>query len=338
MRIQLLGFGNVGQSLIDLIQEKRRLLDSLGIEIVIVSVSDSHGTAIDEKGLSPIEVLKYKRLEWKGFRKYSVDYSALDAIRNVESDVVVEMTPSTMDGEPGLSNINVALSSKRHVVTSNKGPLVVAYRDLMRTAEQNNVKLLYEATVAAQVPVFCLVKSCFVADELQSLRGILNATTNFIIGEMEKGKDFQEALTEATNAGWAETNYSDDIDGIDSARKLVILANALFNADVCLEDVKIEGIRHIETMVKEAQAANKKAKLVCEISKGKGKLDMIVSPKQVSLDDSLSTVNRGDMGIEFIFQTSKGVFVSAQFLGPKQTAYAVLNDIIKIKSEYCCQL
>jgi homoserine dehydrogenase len=334
MRIQFVGFGNVGQSLIDLVQEKSRLLKSLNVEIVVVSVSDSHGTAVDEKGLSPVEVLKYKKLGWKGFKKYVVGYSALDAIRDVESDVVVEMTPSTMDGEPGLSNVNAALSSKKHVVTSNKGPLVVAYRDLMRTAEQNNVKLLYEATVAAQVPVFCLVKSCFAADELQNLKGILNATTNFIIGEMEKGKDFREALTEAMNAGWAETNYSDDIDGIDSARKLVILANALLNADVSLEDVKVEGIRHVETMVKEAQDANKKVKLVCEISRGEGKVDMTVSPRQVSLDDSLSTVNHGGMGIKFVFQTSKEVFVSAQYLGPKQTAYAVLNDIINTKSEY----
>ena len=85
-----------------------------------------------------------------------------------------------------------SLAAKKSVVTANKGPLVVAYRELVRMAKENDVRLLYEATVGAHVPVFCLVESCFKADELQCVSGILNATTNFVIGEMEKGRGFQE--------------------------------------------------------------------------------------------------------------------------------------------------
>jgi homoserine dehydrogenase len=107
----------------------------------------------------------------------------------------------------------------------------------MNMAKESGVKLLHEATVGAHVPVFCLLESCFKADELQSVRGILNATTNYVIGEMEKGKGFQEAIDQAVKAGWAETNYSDDVDGIDSARKLVIMANALFRENATLKDV-----------------------------------------------------------------------------------------------------
>jgi homoserine dehydrogenase len=250
--------------------------------------------------------------------------------------VTVELTPSTPTGEPGLSNIRAALAAKKSVVTANKGPLVVAYGELVRMAKENGVRLLYEATVGAHVPVFCLVESCFKADELQCVRGILNATTNFVIGEMEKGRGFQEAIDEAVKAGWAETDYSDDVDGIDSARKLVIMANALFGEDARLEDVKIEGIRHVEALVKAAREENRKVKLICDIARNKDKLEMTVSPKQIPSEDSLATVNRGNMAIKYVFKTSREIFVSAQFLGPKQTAYAVLNDIVRVNTRSSC--
>jgi homoserine dehydrogenase len=153
---------------------------------------------------------------------------------------------------------------------------------------------------------------------------------------MEKGKSFQEAITEAVNAGWAETNYSDDVDGIDSARKLVIIANALFSANAHLEDVKVEGIRHVETLMKSVRNDNRKVKLICEIAGNMEKLDMTVSPQIVAADDPLATVNEGNMAIKYSFKTSKEVFVSAQFLGPKQTAYAVLNDIVRIGEQSSC--
>jgi len=336
MRIQIIGFGHVAQSLIGLVDEKKGMLRSLGFDLRIVSVSDSKGTAVDVRGLNASELLKCKKSEWKGYRKYAAGYGALEAIRRIGSDVIVELTPSTMNGEPGLSNIKAALAAEKNVVTANKGPLVVAYRELVKMAKENGVKLFYEATVGAHVPVFCLVESCFKADELQSVSGILNATTNFVIGEMQKGKRFQEAIDEAVKAGWAETNYSDDVDGIDPARKLVIMANALFGEDAKLKDVKIKGIRHIEALVREASRQNKKVKLIGEITRNKGKLQMTVHPKQIPIDDALATVNEGNMAIKFTFKTSKEIFVSAQFLGPRQTAYAVLNDIVRTRTESIC--
>ena len=336
MKIQLVGLGHVGQSLTELIHEKKELLKSLGLGLSIVSVSDSRGTAVDEGGLSPTEILRYKPLGWKGFGKFVEGFSALDAVRKIECDVAIELTPSTLNGEPGLSNIKAALAAKKSVVTANKGPLVVAYDELASLARKNDVRLLYEATVGAHVPVFCMVESCFKVDELQRVKGILNATTNYVIGEMEKGKGFQDAITEAVRAGWAETNYSDDVDGTDSARKLVIIANALFREIASLKDVKIEGIRHIEELVKAARNQNRKVKLICEIARNRDKLEMTVSPKMVAPDDPLATVNEGNMAIKYIFKTSKEIFVSAQFLGPKQTAYALLNDIVRIGTQSSC--
>jgi len=262
LKIQLVGIGNVGKNLCELIEDKRELLRSLGMNIVVVSISDSTGTVVAQNGLKLNEVMNYKKLGWKGFSNYKTGCGALDAIRDIKSDVVVELTPSTPNGEPGLSLIKAALKERKHVVTSNKGPLVVAYKNLVKLAEDNNVQLLYEATVAAHLPVFCMLGSCFKADKLLAVQAILNATTNFIIGEMETGKSFQNALNEAIRAGWAEANYSDDVDGIGAARKVVILTNALFEADAKLEDVKVEGIRNVGAMIEKARISNKKVKLI----------------------------------------------------------------------------
>jgi homoserine dehydrogenase len=336
MKIQLIGLGNVGRSLIELIVEEEALLRARGHTISIVAVSDSQGSAIDKEGLSPEEILKFRKLRWKGFPKYRKGYCASRAIAEVESDAVVEMTPSTLSGEPGLSNIKAALNAGKNVVTANKGPLVVAYRELVNTAKAHKARLLYEATVAAHLPVFCLIESCFKADELQGIRGILNATTNYMIEQIEKGKTFEEALRKAIKDGWAETNYSDDIDGVDAARKTVILANALFKADAKLADVHTRGIRNVENLIKEAQKRDAEVKLVCEITETNNRLKMTVQPKEVSQNDPLATVNHGSMGIVFRFKTSRDIFVSAQFSGPKQTAYAVLNDLLKIETQTDC--
>jgi homoserine dehydrogenase len=330
MKIQLVGFGNVGRSLVALIQEKKSKLESLGIPLKIVSISDSKGTAQNIKGLSPGQVLKHKAAEWSRFSEYTKGYSARDAIRNFEGNVVVELTPTTASGEPGLSHIKTALSCKKHVVAANKGPFVVSFEELTTLADRNHVRLLYEATVAAHLPVFCMTESCFKADEPVHLEGILNATTNFIIGEMEKGKDFQSSLEYAVREGWAEQNCSDDVNGIDAARKVVILANSFFQRGLKLENVKVEGIGKVDDMIKEARKSRRRVKLVCEIVRKDGQVEMSVSPRLLPADDPLAVVKGGDMAMKLEYKTSQQVFVCAQFTGVKQTAYVVLNDIIKI--------
>ncbi|MGB9724987.1 MAG: hypothetical protein ACPLZF_00735 [Nitrososphaeria archaeon] len=335
MKVQLIGLGNVGKNLLELVLDEGQRLENMGVNLKFVSVSDSKGTAVDENGLNVSDVLKYKNVGWNGYTYYLKGYSAVKAIKDIDSDIVVELTPSTNDGEPGLSHIKTAFMLKKHVVTANKGPLVVAFKQLKNMSIENNVNFLYEATVAAHVPIFCLLSSCFLTDEILKVEGIFNATTNFIICEMEKGNSFQEALDKAINAGWAETNYADDVDGVDAARKVVILANTIFDSDFKLKDVKIEGIRKIEPLIEEAKKQGKKVKLLCEIIKEGGHISLQVSPKMISSSDPFSTVNYGDMAVKFYFKNSQEIFVSAKFVSPRQTAQAVLNDIVKVALNKC---
>lgn len=337
MKVQLIGLGNVGKNLLELVLDEGQRLEDMGINLKFVSISDSKGTAVDENGLDISGVLKYKNVGWNGCPYYLKGYPAVEAIKDIGSDIVVELTPSTNDGEPGLSHIKTAFMLKKHVVTANKGPLVVAFKQLKNMSIENNVNFLYEATVAAHVPIFCLLSSCFLTDEILKVEGIFNATTNFIICEMEKGISFQEALNKAINAGWAETNYADDVDGVDAARKVVILANTIFDSDLKLKDVKIEGIRKIEPLIKEAKKQGKKVKLLCEIIKEGDHISLQVSPKMILSSDPLSTVNYGDMAVKFYFKNSQEIFVSAKFVSPRQTAQAVLNDIVKVALNKKCR-
>lgn len=337
MRIQLIGLGNVGRSLLELLSEEEQKLKVKGLDLKLVSISDSKGTAVNESGLKLSEVLKYKALGWCGYNYYLKGYSAIDAIKDISSDIVVELTPSTINGEPGLSYIKEAFIHKKHVVTANKGPLVVAFKQLKNMALENNACFLYEATVAAHVPIFCLLSSCFITDEILRVEGIFNATTNFIISEMEKGFSFQEALDKAIKAGWAETNYADDVDSIDAARKVVILANTIYDQDFKLNDVKIEGIRNVEPLIVEAKKQGKRVKLLCEIIKEGDNIILQACPKMVSQDNPFSTVNYGDMAVKFYFKNSQEIFVSAKFVSPRQTAQAVLNDIVTVALNKRCK-
>jgi homoserine dehydrogenase len=329
MKVQIVGLGNVGRSLLELMLEEKAAISCLGLDFNVVSISDSNGSVIDEEGIDLKSVIDRKRGKWLGCEDYHIGYKAIDAIRSVDSDLVVELTPSTRSGEPGLSHIATSLKLGKNVVTANKGPLVAQYDYLRELSNGNGAKLLYEATVSAQLPIFCLLDSCFIVDKVEKLEGIFNATTNFIIGEVESGKTFEQALDHAIKAGWAETNYSDDVDGVDSARKLVILANTLYDSHSKLEDVEVKGIRGIEPLVNEARGLKKKVKLLCELSRVQGAVRMTVSPKMFPLDDPFATINQGNMGVRFTFKNSQEIFISAQFNSPRQTAYAVLNDMIK---------
>jgi homoserine dehydrogenase len=202
----------------------------------------------------------------------------------------------------------------------------------MNLTKTKRVHLLYEATVAAHLPVFCMIESCFRVDQLVRVEGILNGTTNFIIGQMERGRDFQTCLDHAIKEGWAETDYLDDVDGIDAARKTVILANSYFKRGGKLEDVKIDGIRNVGKMIEKAKSQNKRVKLISNISRDEAGMKMSVSPRFVASDDPFAPVNGGDMALKLFFETSQQIFVSAQFTDVKQTALAVLDDIIKMAS------
>ncbi|MEM3627460.1 MAG: homoserine dehydrogenase, partial [Candidatus Bathyarchaeia archaeon] len=251
MRIILVGFGVVGQSFLRiLLHRKEDLVKNYGFHPRIVAVVDSRGAATNQKGLNLEEILslKAKKGTVAACREYGhFGMSALDVIEAMEAEVVVEATPTNIkNGEPGLSNIKAAFKAGKHVVTTNKGPLALALPALIELASYNKVHLRFSGTVGGGTPILEFAKKCLLGDRIISIKGILNGTTNYILTEMEEKRvSLQQALKNAQELGYAEADSSMDIDGLDTACKLVIMANWIMQKEATLKDVNIQGIRDI---------------------------------------------------------------------------------------------
>lgn len=308
-----------------IIHQKWELIKQFDRDFRIVGVSDSQGYLLSEKGL---DLERLSRI--KGTSDYHECFltggSSLELIERSGADIMVEATPTNIrDGEPGLTHIKTALTLGTHVVTSNKGPLVVASTDLKSLAKAKSCELRYESTVAGAMPVFSLVNECLQGDEIVKMSGILNGTTNFILSKMYfEGTSFEIALKEAQERGITEKDPAYDVDGIDAACKVIILANAIMNREARLGDVEMVGIRGITSeAVSLAKRSNYAIKLVGTIDK-----DLEVAPKLVPINHPLCV--HGTLNALF-FETDLARELTLVGHGAgKETVSAVLNDVISI--------
>jgi len=335
MRLVLVGFGTVGQGVAEAVAMKKDLLfDRFGTELRIVAAFDSRTYALDPKGLKPLELVARKQAG-KGLGK-TRPKSVAEMLPEIDYDVLVEMTPTNIkDAEPGYSNICAALNSCRDVVTSNKGPLALRYRALDDLAKRNGVELRFEATVGGATPIINLSRELLLAEKVEHMRGILNGTCNFILSRMgEEGLPFEYVLKEAQEMGYAETDPSYDIDGIDSACKLAILANAILGMDVAFNDVKRVGIRRITQEAVELAAKEKKViRLIGEVN-GDG---LEVSPRMVPLGHPLSI--SGTLNVLHMHTDLAGaITVVGRGAGRKETASAIMSDLVGLLKRNACLL
>jgi len=325
IKIAIFGFGAVGQGVAEVLMRKKRLLEKLIGDYKVIAITDSKSSIINENGIDLSEALKVKRE--KGMLKS--DKKTLDVIDSCEFNVAIEVTPTNIEtGEPGLTYIKKSLKKGANVITSNKGPLVVAYKELMRICEKHNAKLLFEATVGGAMPIIKMVKRDLAGNEIYSIKGILNGTCNYILSRMEREKlTYEHVLTEAQELKIAEKDPSYDVLGIDSAAKLVILANALMNVNIKFKDVKRVGITEITPEAFEvALEKNYTIRLISEIEKnGKPK----VSPRLIPLNHPLAisgTLNA------ILIQTdlAKETYIIGRGAGKTETASAIISDLVEL--------
>ena len=170
--------------------------------------------------------------------------TASDIISSDAYDVLVEVSPTNAEtAEPALGYIRQALSSGKHVVTSNKGPIALKFEELHTLAAEHSVTLRYEATVCGAIPLMHTIEHGIAGNEISRLYGVFNGTCNYILTRMaEEGLTYKQALLEARELGYAEADPTYDVKGIDAAIKLVILANAVWGMKKHLSDVDIIGI------------------------------------------------------------------------------------------------
>ncbi len=329
LKLCFMGLGSVGRELIKLIDRKRDEVQAqydLSFKIVGIATG-KHGILLDPNGIDHAFALSG---QWTDHARPSTEDNRLKMIRECEADALVEMSPINRDtGRPALDYLELALNSGMHAITANKGPVVHGYRRLSALAKQQGKAFLFEATVMDGFPLLNLYRECLPATRVTGFRGVLNSTTNLILTLMEEGKSFDEAVKHAQGIGIAETDPSNDIDGWDSSVKVCVLSNVLMGADIRPTDVDRAGIRAITPeMIKAAQLARRKWRLLCTAEWVDGQLKARVAPEEVPANDPLFRLYGTTSAIQISTDTLNQLTLLETAPTPAQTAFGVLADLI----------
>jgi homoserine dehydrogenase len=241
---------------------------------------------------------------------------------------LIDTTPTDIQtGGAALDTFRVALGAGVNVVTVNKGPLAVAYAELMALAQENHAQLLFEGTVMAGTPSIRLAREALRGNTISSARGILNGTTNYILTQMETGMSYSEALSQAQALGYAEPDPSGDVEGWDAAAKVLILSNMLFNKALKLEELDVTGITGITLeMVQEAAQAGERWKLIAEATPDGGR----VYPLRLPLSNPLAGVSGATNAITYETDFLGDVTLVGAGAGLQQTGFALLADVLHL--------
>ncbi len=328
MRLSIIGFGAVGQGVARALINKLDELKKSGIDLNVVAISDSHGSCVNPEGIH-LEAALQRKVETGSVATSKT--SSLEVIKDVEHELMIDVTPTNIDdGEPGLSYILEAFNMGRHVVTSNKGPLALKYGVLCDEAKKNGVQFRFEASVGGAMPILNLAKDALAGNRIIGIEGILNGTCNYILSRMfEEGLPYKHVLGEAQELGIAETDPTYDVEGIDTACKLVILANSIFGMDVTYDDVEITGITKITAeALMLAGAEGMVIKLIGEVRDGDDAI-LRVAPRLVPKSHPL--VVGGTLNVALLKTDMAGpISVTGRGAGSMETASAILSDVIAI--------
>ncbi|MDY0388228.1 MAG: homoserine dehydrogenase [Methanolobus sp.] len=325
IRVSIIGFGAVGQGVAKVILDKQEYLESIGIDFKVVAIADSRTAAIDTNGVDLAALIARKNKEGTvGTEKLT----GLKIIETIDHDLVVETTPTNIvTGGVGLENMLMAFKRKRNLVTSNKGPLAMQYSELMEAADAAGSKFLFEATVGGAMPVLNLARDALAGNKITNVEGIFNGTCNYILTRMmEEHAPYEQMLAEAQELGYAETDPTYDVEGIDTVCKMVILANCIFGMNATHEDVTVTGITKItpEALLL-AHNDGYVIKLIGEVNDSR----INVAPKLVPIDHPLAV--GGSLNVASVQTDLSGpITVTGRGAGSIETASAILSDMISI--------
>ena len=270
-------------------------LASLEVSMVGI-VTGHHGALARQEGIDLAAALA----QWRDQGRFRAEdggaapMTALEAVRALDYDVMVELTPLNRAdrAEPAIQHVREALGRGRHVVTANKAPLAWAGRELSELARGRGVRFLHEAAVMDGVPVFNLARHGLRGATVSRVEGILNSTTNAILCALERGETLEAALARAQGEGYAEADPRDDLEGWDAAVKVCALANVLMDADLRPESVAREGIDGVDAArVREALSRGRRIKLVAEAWGGGTSAQARVALREVPLGDPFALVS-----------------------------------------------
>ena len=338
MRIGIIGLGGVGRALISLLIEKSDELITMGVKPKIVFVLNSSSGCYREEGIDLRELLDHLETSRDlslldgGFQ--GGDIHGLLDVANL--DFLIEATPTDKTtGEPALGHILSALGRGVNVVTANKGPVMLYYRRLKDLADTMGVSLGIGCTAGGALPTISSGQYDLLGARVTGIRGVLNGTTNYILTLMEEeGLEYIEALGKAQKEGIAETDPAMDVEGWDTAIKLIIITNALMGSNLKLQDASIEGIQNLKLEdVNNAIAQGKKIKLIGKVQREGNSWNLVVAPEAVDKNDIFFGVNGKNKGVQYLTDTLGEIAVLGGASNLKGAAASLLRDLLQIWSK-----
>jgi homoserine dehydrogenase len=339
LRLVLVGVGNVGQAFLQLMEEKAELLkEEYDLELVLVGAADSSGAVLNPAGISPAALRAHKG-SGAGVGSFPggvPGMTALQAVAAAEADVLLEASPVNLQtGQPGLDCVREALRRGMSVVLANKGPLVHAFGELTTAAESAGVGFAYSATVCGALPVVNIGRRDLAGCAIRSVRGIFNSTSNSILAAMSRGGSYEQALHQAQLDGIAEADPRLDVEGWDTANKLVIIANSILRQPATLADVEtVAGITVITPeQITDGARRGLVVKLVATARWDGARYRLAVQPEWLSNDDFLASVSGWEMGIVFDTDIMGLQQFKVDERGPVPTSAAMLRDVIRIAGQ-----
>lgn len=254
---------------------------------------------------------------------------AFELVNDPQLDVVIELIGGT---GVALDVVLAALAAGKSVVTANKALMASHGQEVMDAAAAHGVDIAFEASVGGGIPIISPLKHCLVSNEVMSVMGIVNGTTNYMLTRMtEDGLDYDSALAEAQAKGFAEADPTADVDGLDAAAKIAILASIAFNSRVVIEQVPAEGIRTISAAdIAYAGEMGYAVKLLAIARRTAGGIDIRVHPTMIPLSHPLASVNGVYNAIYVVGDAVGETMFFGEGAGSLPAASAVVGDVIEV--------
>lgn len=312
--VGLLGLGTVGSGVIHIIENhQQELQHQLGVRVEVAKVLVRD---IDKK--RNVHISKEK-----------LTTSAEDILFHPEIDVVIEVIGGI---EEARNYILTALKNKKHVVTANKDLMALHGAELLKTASENGCDLFYEASVAGGIPIIRSLVDGLASDKITKMMGIVNGTTNYILTKMtQEGSSYEEVLKEAQQLGYAESDPTSDVEGLDAARKMAILATLGFSMNIDINDVSVKGITKVtKEDLDFCKRLGYTIKLIGIADRKEGRVEVSVEPTLLPNEHPLASVSDVYNAV-YVYGEAVG---ETMFYGPGAgslpTATAVVSDLVTV--------
>jgi homoserine dehydrogenase len=331
------GYGHVGRAFLTLVKDKAaEVSERYGLIFKTEIICKSDGCFVSAAGLlDPADLVRNGKPWTNGNPCWKPGLSLEDAMTGRKpGGCLVECTPSNYEtGRPGLGYLLAAFRMGWNAVAASKGALVAGFRELRDAAAESRAAFGFSGATAAALPTLDIGLTALAGARIEAIQGILNGTTNYILTRMAEGLDYMESLKDAQTKGIAEPDPTYDVEGWDTAAKILIISNVCLNTSYSLRDVRVRGIAGLGAEeVLEARRRGRSLKLLATASrrrKGVG-WDLEVRPSALEESHPLFHVNGTEKGITFLTDTMGSITVTGGRSNPRGTAAALLKDIINI--------